>query len=128
MSSLDHDVRAGFDALREQDGASAPEFRGMCAAAVPRAGITRRRLRRGVWLAAAAAACIAVASTIVVSRRAREKLVQINPEVLNWRAPTDGLLRMSRQVTRFQQPILGSALDSVGAPSVRTNSSTGGED
>lgn len=94
MTIGDDELRAHFDDLRAEDDAAAPAFD------PPRPVTVPRRLRRSVWLGAAA--MIAVAAGLVALRaRAHRKpvTVQIDPSVLTWTSPTDGLLQAARQLT-----------------------------
>lgn len=117
MTMLDDELHAHFRELRDDDAMTAASFDAVRAVAGNRAG--RRRTSRGArsawWLAAAVIVVVAGSAVALRAWRGRRAggVAQIRLDVLNWRSPTDALLRQSRAIAGVSQPILGSVLDGV---------------
>jgi hypothetical protein len=121
MNAFDDELRAHFRDLRDDDATTAPPFATM--------GIEiHARPHRRVWgLAAAAVLLLASGALALRSRSARrDDNARIRLDVLNWRAPTDALLRDSRIGLGGATGIFGSVLDGAAAGATATDSSTRG--
>jgi hypothetical protein len=129
MNPPDEDeLRARFEALRQEDRGRAPDFRGM----VDRAQVARSLPRRSVvpllWIAAAAGIVLAVAIAV---REARQHSVRSHDElagsfggadtvsISRWRSPTASLLRMSGSEVLASSKILSSVLDGASRAAVQ---------
>lgn len=103
MTIHEHELRAYFDDLHAEEAGTAPSFGSMRAGLLGSELSSTRATRRlpRVWWLAAAAAVVVAAGIIALRARAerRPALVQIDPSILNWSSPTDGLLQAARRLT-----------------------------
>lgn len=121
MNAFDDELRAHFRDRREHDATTAPPFPAM------RTDADARPRRTVWWLAAAAVLILASGAAVLRARSAqREASVRLRLDVLNWRAPTDALLRDSRTMFGGPTPLFGSVLDGATAGATATDSSTTG--
>ena len=127
---VDRDLRARFQQLRSEDGASAPDFRSMIAEAQKAEPDvtpihTHRRWRRWTAIGGGLAAAAAAALLLVVPDNSSDQdfaeLVNAYAANTAWTSPTDGLLDLPgsevlRTVPSIAMPrVLGpiSALDTL---------------
>jgi len=115
----DDELRARFEALREEDRRRAPAFRGALSDAWPRP-LPRRRAFPLVWIAAAAGLVLTVGIAVRESRQhgADPSAGPIGSfggadtvSVTTWRSPTASLLRTSGSGLLAPPRILSSILD-----------------
>ena len=110
MTIADEELRAHFNDLRAEDAGTVPAF------AVPANAPHVGRLPSRAWWLAIAATIAIVATLAGLRARARvtPAVVRVDPSILNWTAPTDGLLREARELTAAPRSVFGSVFDGGG--------------
>lgn len=125
--SDDDELRARFEALREEDGRRAPAFHGGLGHEWPRP-LPRRRARPLVWIAAAAGIVLTVGIAFqqtrnhgVASRLGTAGSFQTGDSVSisTWRSPTASLLRTTGSEVLASSKILSSVLDGASRAAVQ---------
>jgi len=124
----DDELRARFEALRQEDRGRAPDFRGMVDRA--RAGRSLPR-RSGIPLLRIAAAAAIVLAVAIGVRKARQHSVSPRDgsggsfgaddtvSISRWKSPTASLLRTSGSEVLASSKILSSVLDGASRAAVQ---------
>ncbi|MFL5553814.1 MAG: hypothetical protein ACJ79B_07045 [Gemmatimonadaceae bacterium] len=123
--SDDEGLHARFDALREYDARSEPEFHALWRRAESRAAVRSGSGARAMrWWAAAAAVCAIVGATFLLQRaRVRRNTVGITTEaqwITQWQSPTAGLLRVPGGELLDPPPLFSSVFDGVTAETLKS--------
>jgi len=102
----DEELRAQFGELRRADEAGAPAFSVVDRRRAVRSSVAIHR-QPGTWLAAAAAAIVAVVAT----QRFRAAHESSASPVANWQSPTGSLVPTGGRTVLAPPPLLSSVLD-----------------
>ncbi|MFL5529668.1 MAG: hypothetical protein ACJ791_09895 [Gemmatimonadaceae bacterium] len=114
----DEGLHGRFDALREYDARSEPEFHVLWRSAESRAATRSGSGGAGMrWWMAAAAVCAIVGATFLLQRaRDRRNPVGTTTEaqgIIQWQSPTAGLLRVPGGELLNPPPLFSSVFDGV---------------